>query len=88
MEVQLPDGVSRSVIAHCVTTTAVALNAIAAVLNHAVSKFGMEFAQLLLSAEQCSYLSRAVVATNYSGMFAFEPISSRDQQHGSSQPWL
>ncbi len=73
--------------AHCVTTTAVALNALAAVLNHAVSKLGMVFAQLFLGAEQCSYLSRAVVATNYSSIFAYEPGSSCGQQHGSSQPW-
>jgi hypothetical protein len=57
--------------AHRVTTTAVA-----AVLNCAVSKLGMVFAQLFLNAEQCSYLSRAVVATNHSSIFAFEPVSS------------
>ena len=73
--------------AHCVTTTAAVLNALAAVLNHAVSKLGMVVAQLFLNAEQCSYLSRAVVAPNHSSIFAFEPVASCGQQHGSSQPW-
>lgn len=77
----------QSYYAHCVTITAVALHALAAVLDHAVSKLGMVSAQLFLNAEQCSYLSRAVVATDYSSNFAFEPVSSCGQQHGSSQPW-
>lgn len=73
--------------AHCVTTTAVALNALAAVLNHAVLVLVLVFAKLFLNAEQCSYLSRAVVAPNHSSMSAFEPVASCGQQHGSSQPW-
>ncbi len=52
----------------------------------AESKLGIAFAQLFLNAEQCSYLSRAMVATNHSSIFVYEPDSSCGQQHGSSQP--
>ena len=43
---------------HCVTTTAAALNALAAVLNHAVSKLAMVFAQLAVPECRTMQLSR------------------------------